>query len=49
MSSILVMLMAIEVVVIFCCRWTCLDFSSCPFRGASTPPFISRGARLQGR
>jgi hypothetical protein len=47
MSCVLVLLMAIDVMVVLLGLVT--TSNSCHFGGASTPPFISKGARSQGR
>jgi hypothetical protein len=44
-SCVLILLLTINVVVIIC--WTFLTSSSCPFRGASTPSFISKGGEVK--
>jgi hypothetical protein len=44
MSCVLILLTTIGVVVVVVGL-----LLTCPFGGASTPPFISKGARLQGR
>jgi hypothetical protein len=47
MSCVIVLLMAIDMVDVVC--RTCPNFSFLPSKGACTPPFICKGARLQGR